>query len=522
MNRDLKNIDKLFHENLSAAGEQPPMHIWDGIENALDVADEKNNANKKSRRRRFAFIAFFILAAGAAAFVWDANDPDNDEMAENKSIIAPAVASGSKKIIAAKSKNKTTLTSIEKAPAAAQKNSSIDKVNSTVAVAKNSTQKANRNSQYVTKENAAPSITATAQLSGKQTQSTTNPPALITSGYLHTVVDGKVVIIPMQGVFCGTISGTLEPLINKPQGTITSDQQSLPVISEETKTAAKIADETKTFTQVPTSADPKLEMKTPDLAATKAAPLVRTKKPGRFSLTVFFAPDITTRNLEQNFGTTRDERKEELIRTERNSELDFTTGARVEYKLNKHFSLQSGLSFSTNTIDIAQKTIFARFDNRDGSLKYRFNFSSGYAYFKPKTFAAPQFLGDSAQALSSTSTLHYINIPLAVKYNMPMGRRFNFSVQAGITARFITKQSIDAVYASNGANEKGRTNEIQGLKTTYFNGVVGIGMDYSLSNKLALTVFPSFNFATTSINRDAPVKAYPNTLSLAGGVKYSF
>jgi hypothetical protein len=246
---------------------------------------------------------------------------------------------------------------------------------------------------------------------------------------------------------------------------------------------------------------------------------VQTRRRSRFSVSVFFAPDITTRNLEQDLGSTRDEKKEEMVQTEKNGALDFTFGGRVEYQLNKHLSLLSGISFSTNTIDIAKKTVFARYDKKDGSLKYRFNMSSGYCFFKPKKVPAPTVLGDSTEVISSSSTLHYVNIPLAMKYNFPSGR-FNFFMQAGITARFITKQSISAVYAFNGEKEKNTSTQINGLKTNYFNGSVGIGADYAINPRLAITLSPIFNFATSSINEEAPVKAYPNTISIATGIKF--
>ncbi len=241
----------------------------------------------------------------------------------------------------------------------------------------------------------------------------------------------------------------------------------------------------------------------------------------RLSVTAFFAPDITTRNLEQNVGNTKDEGKDEMVKTEKNGALDFTFGARVDYRLNKHFSIQSGISFSTNTIDIAEKTVYARYD-KTGLLRYRFNMSSGYCFFKLKKIPAPQFAGDSARTEGSHSTLHYINIPLIVKYNFPVSRRIDLTVQAGIVARFIAWESISTTYDYFGFKERSISRQIEGLKKNYFNGVVGIGAEYALNKKVALTIFPSFNFATSSINKDAPVKAYPNTLSVATGVKFTF
>lgn len=241
----------------------------------------------------------------------------------------------------------------------------------------------------------------------------------------------------------------------------------------------------------------------------------------RLSVIGFFAPDITTRNLEQDVASTPDEGKDQIMNTEKNGMLDYTFGARVDYRLNKHFSIESGLSFSRNTIDIAAKTVYARFD-KSGLLKYRFNMSSGYSFFKLLKIPAPQFAGDSAQTSASNSTLHYINVPLAVKYNFALSKKIDLSVQAGITARFIAWESISTTYDYNGANERSISEQIEGLKKSYFNGVIGIGAEYAFNRHISAVLFPSFNFATSSINKDAPVKAYPNTLSIATGLKFNF
>jgi hypothetical protein len=469
MNRDLKNIDKLFHENLSGAGDQPPAHIWEGIDNALDIAGEKTIARKKENRRRYAFAAILLVTAGTAVFLLNKNEIKTNAVVAGTTNTAANVAPNHPPV------NEITTVETNKHGEQLLKTKAPGMISSRVVALKGI-------------EKWKGDVKTTTHFSPTRILGV---PATSKAGESTEIAENSEIMQPgIQNLSLPAAPATL----SRPA------EQTIAIGHGGPHTG-----------DVP-------EM-LPLLASTKnSASTVQVRKKSRFSITAFFGPDITTRNLEQNFGTGRDERKEELLRTERNSQLDFTLGARIEYKLDKHFSLQSGLSFSTNTIDIAQKTIFARLD-KDGALRYRFNFSSGYTYFNPKTLSAPQFLGDSAQALSSSSTLHYVNIPLALKYNIPSGR-FNFSVQAGMTARFITRQSIDAVYASNGSNEKSRANEIQGLKTSYFNGVVGVGADYSLNNKVALTLFPSFNFATSSINRDAPVKAYPNTLSLAVGVKF--
>ena len=443
MQKDLKNIDKLFHNNLEGAGEQPPAFVWDGIANALDDAAETKRIGILEKRKRYSIALLLLLMMGSAALLLDMNG----RKAELKAITAVAAPIG-KSSIDAGNKDKGTTAGAGYSAGIAQENR-IEEVETVMS--------SHFNDPYIVSD---------------VTEKGNN-------NFVETAMPVKEMITtPALFVKQETVSTEIAKPFVSPVYTLLQSSQ---VISK---------------------------------SAT-----VQTRRKSRFAVSFFFAPDITTRNLEQDLGSTAlDERKEEMLKTEKNGKLDFTFGGRIEYQLNKHVSLLSGISFSTNTIDIAKKTVYARYDKRDGALKYRFNMSSGYSFFRPKKIPPPMVLGDSTEVASSSSILHYINIPFAVKYSLPSGR-FNFFMQAGITAKFITKQSVSAEYAYNGEKEKSTSTVIYGLKTNYFNGVVGLGADYAVNQRLAIIVSPTFNFATSSINRDAPVKAYPNTLSIATGIR---
>ncbi len=436
MKNNLKKIDRLFHDNLDHLADQPPAHIWKGIENALDDMPV-NTGDQTGSGKRYLLLAALFLATATAGILFR-----NQQLVS----ISPIVAVNEPVI-----------------PIASPAPLHPEQTNRTVSI-----------------------ITPAAQVSLPVVDALTE---VAMADHTALPVSEETIPVYENRSIAATIPFT------SPVSTVSAPVSVLD-INEHLLPATLI------------------------VTTSNTQKTVQTRRPGRFSITAFFAPDITTRNLAKGGGSSQDEEEAEIARTEKNSAFDYTIGARIEYSLNKHFSVQTGISFSRNAIEISPKTIFARYDV-DGTVKYRFNLSSGYTFFKPqKASAVPLAVGDSTQSLASTSLLHYVNIPLALRYNYAVGRRLNLSAQAGITARFITKQSIAAVYATaNGNDEKNTSNQITGLKTSYFNGVVGLGADYSLNAHLAITVFPSFNFATTSININAPVKAYPNTLSFAAGLR---
>jgi hypothetical protein len=443
MNKDLKNIDKLFLNNLHGLQDMPPARTWDEIAEALDntplPAATKPNQTAKSY---YLAAALLLLIGGTTAFfTWSSGHSDDHNASEV--IVAKAF---------------------------------VEPLNKTASITK-------QNQDRATVQPSA----AINNVPQKQ-EALKNEPSVMG-------VDEISEVIPVYR------KQAVEETIPVSAQSIMATPITTPLMIESASHHALS-----------------------NIASANKSTIKNTKKldlHNKFSVAVFFAPDITTRNLEQDKNGSPGGDKDEISRTERNNALDYTIGAKIEYALNKHFSLQSGISFSSNTIDISPKTIYAGYDV-DGTVKYRYNCSSGYAFFNPKsTAAAPLAVGDSTQALSSTTVLHYVNIPVAVKYNFSMGQRLNLFVQAGITARLITKHSIDAVYAI-GATKENTIGQIQGLKRSYFNGVVGLGADYSISPHLAITLSPTFNFATTAINRNSPVKAYPNTVSIATGIKFNF
>jgi len=197
--------------------------------------------------------------------------------------------------------------------------------------------------------------------------------------------------------------------------------------------------------------------------------------------------------------------------------LSYSVGVLLDYNLNKHWSLQTGLAFISKIIHINPKTIYADTDD-NGQVKYRFNCSSGYTYLSSKTVANP-VVGDSLQAFESTNTLHYISVPLAVKYHYYLNKIDLFAT-AGTAINMLTKGKIETQIGNAANKEMSISNKINGLKPSYFSGNIGLGLSYTFTRSIAISFIPSYNFALNSSTRDARVKNYPNTISLAAGIRY--
>ena len=250
--------------------------------------------------------------------------------------------------------------------------------------------------------------------------------------------------------------------------------------------------------------------------------LKQTKKAASFAATVFYAPNISSNSIkndhhEHRMGRPDNDGDKEKIRNGENHQSSNSAGVLLDYNMNKHWSLESGFFLSNKTIHINPKTIYADLDD-NGNVKYLYNCSSGYLFLSSKSITNP-VVGDSIQAFESTNTLQYISIPLTVKYNFPINR-FDLFASAGTAVNILTKGKMETEIQNGPVKEITVNNKINGLKSSYFGGMLGIGALYNITGKVVISFMPSFNFALTSSTKGASVKTYPNSISMAAGIMY--
>lgn len=235
-----------------------------------------------------------------------------------------------------------------------------------------------------------------------------------------------------------------------------------------------------------------------------------------FSITAFFSPDLGFYHLEDDDDHNQPENANTFTKKETHN-FSSTTGALMNYKLNKRWSIEAGINYSSINISLDPKVIYAQPDFT-GDVKYRLNTSSGYGFILP-SFSNNPNVGDSIYVLTTTHNLRYIGFPLQVKYNFKSGR-ISFSAFAGSSMNVLVKGKVETLVQHGYDNEAEVINNLQGLKKIYFSGLAGIETEYELNKKMALICSPTIRVALNSINKGAPVKSYPNSCGLLMGIKY--
>jgi hypothetical protein len=249
----------------------------------------------------------------------------------------------------------------------------------------------------------------------------------------------------------------------------------------------------------------------------------KIRKTASFSATAFFAPNLSSNTVKEETHERRpggrvNDRDREKIKEGEQHQFSYSFGLLLDYNLNKHWSVESGIIVTNKTIDISPKTIFAHKDN-SGAVKYLFDCSSGYLLLSTKSGIAP-IEGDSIRALPSTNTLQYISVPLSVKYNFPFNNKLDVFASAGTSVNILSKGKIETGIQNGSTKEASVSTNINGLKSNYLGGNLSVGLTYNITDKIGLSFNPAYNFAVTPSTKDAAVKSYPNAISLAAGIRF--
>jgi len=249
-------------------------------------------------------------------------------------------------------------------------------------------------------------------------------------------------------------------------------------------------------------------------------PMLKSKQTAfHYSLKAFYTPQISFNRIEDDHHRDRPappHSGRDDFRREENKPTTASMGIVMELPVGKRWGLLSGISYTNTRINIEPKKIFAQMDT-DGKVKYRFDCSSGYTYLSPKTVATPS-IGDSISVTQSYNRLQYLGIPLGVNYTFSLGK-FSIIPTVGAVANFSVKQQIATSLVQGSLKETQTSNNIQGLKGTYFNAFANIVFEYNIGKKLALSLAPAGSFALSSITKNTTVKSYPNSFGLTSGIK---
>ncbi len=252
----------------------------------------------------------------------------------------------------------------------------------------------------------------------------------------------------------------------------------------------------------------------PNMPLTLIHRKIRVKE--RFSLTPYFSQEFAGYSLTDNDLTGVN--GQEIEQQERNV-FSASVGVYINYKINKRWLLQSGISYSWSNSNIDSGTSYAVLDSH-GTIQYRLNTISGYGYLKPASRTLPN-VGDSVYTAKSYSQLHYLTIPLVLSYRIPLNR-FSLLVGAGTSFNVLTGAEIETKTYGNGSSEKEYSVNMMGLKKINWGVLVKLDLEYRINSNIGVNIIPSFKNTLSPINLETAIAAYPYNFGIGTGFTYHF
>lgn len=236
---------------------------------------------------------------------------------------------------------------------------------------------------------------------------------------------------------------------------------------------------------------------------------------GAWSISPMYAQNVNLNTLkdDDHFRDPRNNSRE-AKRTEQET-ASFSAGIGIQKQIGRNISLQSGLQYFWSRTNIEPKTIFAQPD-RQGDVRFRFSCSSGESYLPTKS-GLPPINGDSIKTSYSQTEIAYLQVPLLLSYEINFGK-FSLMPSAGIQTNILLSGKLNSSL-EHPTGEEEVSSPIDGLRSTYWSGVIQPQLNYKLSDRISFDFNPNINFSLSPINKGTAVKTYQNMFSVGGGIR---
>ena len=231
----------------------------------------------------------------------------------------------------------------------------------------------------------------------------------------------------------------------------------------------------------------------------------------RFSITPYFSHEFAGYNPVDD--DTRGPNGKEMDVQQRNV-FSASAGVYFNYKINKKWVIQSGISYSWANSYIDSSKSYAVKDY-NGNIQFKLNTNMGYGYLKPYS-VVPTNVGDSILTAKTYSQLHYLTIPLILSYNISM-KRFLLMVGGGVTFNIKTSGALETMTYGPGYPEKEYNVNILGLKKTNFGMILKADLVYHVNSRIGIDLIPSFKNTLGPINLPGHYLHSPIISALAWG-----
>ncbi len=176
-------------------------------------------------------------------------------------------------------------------------------------------------------------------------------------------------------------------------------------------------------------------------------------------------------------------------------QMPVTWSLALKYRLNHHFGLESGLSYSRLTSDFEMGADVRSATEGDASL--------------------------GKNTICEQQTIHYLGIPMKGIYNMYGGKRWDIYGSIGLTTEMPVRSTLHQDFYVNGQHEASEKTTIHA--PWQFSTTVGLGLQYHLTPNVGFFAEPSLQYyIPTQSNIETYRTEHPFTFSLPLGIRFTW
>ena len=256
------------------------------------------------------------------------------------------------------------------------------------------------------------------------------------------------------------------------------------------------------------------------------------EKINRWSVTAMASPTYYLR-MEMNNNELSNQ-----ISSSEQSRISYSGGVSFAYKISKKLSIQSGLYYSSIGNEVGGINSFAGFREYDytkGDHNFEVLTSSGTIY----TENADIFLLDNSGNRVLTrytndvfdptkANLSYINnsllqnfsyieMPVILRYKL-IDKSVDFNLIGGLSYNLLVNNSVHTVIDGS----KYTIGKTAGLNSFMVSSSMGMGIEYSLSEKFSLNLEPTFRYYLSPFGEMAGLRIHPYSFGVFSGLSYKF
>lgn len=199
-----------------------------------------------------------------------------------------------------------------------------------------------------------------------------------------------------------------------------------------------------------------------------------------------------------------------------------STTPTASYSTSRSSALLDNDPLSASSSANSPVTVFSTGMRAAYEFNDRFAVRAGVLYSNRQTVASSSLPSYGKQAVyQSNLSLHYLEVPVTMKYNLLHLKNFDYFVSGGVSGNMFLYYDNYLQNGNGEVNARKVSEKSESFKPSQANLLVSTGMQYRMFDRLSMAIEPGLRYGVKT-NEYAFSQSKPLSLSLTSGVSYHF